>query len=657
MGTVEHVSRERAVERTGKAETRQRVATPLCGAADMTEFLVYLQRTVGNAAVNEFLHRHGDLSQYRPPWSPIMHRVHRALTPDRASTTSTIGPIPPVTALPAKMPPGVPIQRSLTVGTINYTDMYKKYNQDIPELINGIVFQIKQAIGGQPIEQAFNTHEARIRSQLKLWIEDEPGDKTSPKSHPEFGRKRQERAYRDYMSLAHALIGWVEAKPKRHEEKEYAGIIYENPVVNEQLNAVMRKIHTKIKELETQDPKVDAARAGAIRQELRDMTNQAGEAIGTYRQWYEQHHPTKVVEKNPLEALADPAQVSFRDKVAILHDLMEYFATAKHTHETKGTGLLPEPDADMPFTTGIGPGGAPIREPAGRANVPGAPNAVRDETNPGTQFARRHKIPVWASQSFTTARMLELGQWVGADTAELAAISWGIFAFWRLDYDHTSIAYHTLHEVMDVALNYGVGYNPLKPDQGLSVLVDQAVAQCRTYYLATDASLKKLVSAFPSDGDDILKEYVGEAEKVVGNIGRILDKYGADAARSPLEKHQLLRDLQLEAGALQTWYDGANRWVINDRKLHEQHQSFVSDVTRFGKESLDASTSAPKEHMPLRRRALDLQGRAVAAQKAFTAANDAPAKKAALDDQQKLVKELEVVVKQQKDLAPRAVPV
>ncbi|WP_327417438.1 hypothetical protein [Streptomyces sp. NBC_01233] len=38
-------------------------------------------------------------------------------------------------------------------------------------------------------------------------------------------------------------------------------------------------------------------------------------------------------------------------------------------------------------------------------------------------------------------------------------MAYGAAAFWRLHYDHTTpLAYHTLHEVLDIAQNFGLSY-------------------------------------------------------------------------------------------------------------------------------------------------------------------------------------------------------
>ncbi|RLJ69201.1 hypothetical protein [Pedobacter alluvionis] len=96
-------------------------------------------------------------------------------------------------------------------------------------------------------------------------------------------------------------------------------------------------------------------------------------------------------------------------------------------------------------------------------------HATRNETEAGTLLTRAENVPIWAGQSFTAMRMINLAEWVGGSTAEKTALAWAIFAFWRKDYDHTSeYAYHTLHEVMDIAHNFGVQYNIRNRGAGLT---------------------------------------------------------------------------------------------------------------------------------------------------------------------------------------------
>ena len=80
-----------------------------------------------------------------------------------------------------------------------------------------------------------------LRSQLSKWILDDVGAK-GQKSHEVFGQKYQPRAYHTYYELAVALVGWVDAKMGRHEEKVRAGEIMSETAINYHLDSVFLHI-------------------------------------------------------------------------------------------------------------------------------------------------------------------------------------------------------------------------------------------------------------------------------------------------------------------------------------------------------------------------------------------------------------------------------
>lgn len=69
--------------------------------------------------------------------------------------------------------------------------------------------------------------------------------------------------------------------------------------------------------------------------------------------------------------------------------------------------------------------------------------------------------------------MMLLTQLVGGTPEEVRAVADAIMAFWRLDYDHRSIAYHTLHEIQDFTPDLGLGdYNPLTRYEDMHSRID-----------------------------------------------------------------------------------------------------------------------------------------------------------------------------------------
>ncbi len=75
-----------------------------------------------------------------------------------------------------------------------------------------------------------------------------------------------------------------------------------------------------------------------------------------------------------------------------------------------------------------------------------------------TQTARINNVPLSAGPSATTAQILTLGQTIGATANEMEAMAWGIFAFFNNGLDLNLSGTHRFHEVMNVAVRYGVPY-------------------------------------------------------------------------------------------------------------------------------------------------------------------------------------------------------
>ncbi|EDY48922.1 hypothetical protein SSCG_01950 [Streptomyces clavuligerus] len=174
---------------------------------------------------------------------------------------------------------------------------------------------------------------------------------------------------------------------------------------------------------------------------------------------------------NMLAVLTKPDKYSMRDKVVVLHDVTEYFYHVRHAAETLGSNLIPEvTDDEVMTTTLINKDGSRAIGSLTKGTDKDNPLKLlsRDEDDPSTKLARLHNVPVWVGQSETASRIMKIGKLAGADNQELEAAAWALFAFWRLDYDHTvEWGYHTLHEVLDMAHNFGVEYNMLNRDRGL----------------------------------------------------------------------------------------------------------------------------------------------------------------------------------------------
>lgn len=378
------------------------------------------------------------------------------------------------------------VQRKLVVEGEDYTERYNEA-ENKQAVLEEAESKLLAAVEGEPeLSEAVKRNLPAIRNQLKKWIEDLPGfrgpeESTTEHSLPHrlYGRKEQDRAYPSWKELAQGLLGWGEAKPIRRSERELAEDVYASKPTEVLLDSLINKLYIKIMALTEQG--VDPQQVADIHRELTTgisaiATEPRGGKIGHYREFYEElgarkgeQHRSGVPE-NRLEMMANPGGYTIKAKITLLHDLMEYFG--KHqpwNPKVRGQGLMPpETPEQTRVTTQINEQGertASVSASLGtevekkKARGMGLTTSTRDETAESTMLARRLNLPVWAGQSTTTVRMLNLADWAGADVPEKTALVMNLFANWRLEYDHTSkYAYHTLHEVRDMAQNFGVLY-------------------------------------------------------------------------------------------------------------------------------------------------------------------------------------------------------
>lgn len=424
-------------------------------------------------------------------------------------------------------------QRMLTVGAVDYTAAYTANVGNIDAQTDTLMGLLDTAVNGDAIQGDFATNRLAIRNQLKKWIRDDAGNAAG--SHPVFGRKRQYRIYDTNLNLARGLLGWINAKPGRKQEKTFADQVYTNVSIAANMDTLLGKVLNKINNLET-DGLVNAGRLAKIKQELSTDMPAAPKAPAAHLGHYQHaldHHATLSarirtnIGKNQLEVVSNPLLFKLRDKVVVLHDLMEYFGTKPGwVADNHGAGLMAEPTQDkeestttIHAVTGVRTGSTRNRgKMDGNIFVGRRSHATRNETEAGTQLARQHNVPIWAGQSFTAMRMINLAEWVGGSTAEKTALAWAIFAFWRKDYDHTSeYAYHTLHEVMDIASNFGVQYNMLNRGAGLSANRLSTVATGQSVDQEAD-KLKAYVDQFRNYYNRRYKQYEDNKRWVFGGI-------------------------------------------------------------------------------------------------------------------------------------------
>ncbi|MEU9801467.1 DUF4157 domain-containing protein [Streptomyces sp. NPDC051000] len=440
----------------------------------------------------------------------------------------------------------------------NATDMRTRAQKDgAPTDADGLLAFLLQQVAGEGTlssdeTAALRRHQDTVKDQLHKWVSGVPGTR-GPKSHPDFGSKQQDRTYAGYSDLARALVGWVEAKDNRHREKELAQEVKNNSDVELHLESLLLRVRKWVDEQQKNAPADESGRWNDVQQQL-DTGLTPGQGhdglheFGHYQKYYDRVIQTKVDIPEPVrqrlrtainggmgKVLNQPTRFTFRDKIIVLHDLMEFFGPRKPWNaETAGNGTVPDEDGMNLTTTEIDADGKRTGTTEDRGQmafrVPG--NRVRHipstraEYADSTKLARRHHLPVWAGSSFTAMRMLGLTKAVGGTISELSAVAWGTFAFWRLDYDHTSdLAYHPLQEVMDIAQNYGVPYNMLDPEKDLD---RHRKGSAKRDLVAGMGALDRELTAAEQDVADLIAQLETSADQgtpeAAAAIGQVLEE-------------------------------------------------------------------------------------------------------------------------------------
>ncbi|MFH8974539.1 hypothetical protein [Streptomyces sp. NPDC017890] len=477
-----HAERSREDGRDGAVRDRPAVGRPSAPRQGAVPHVLALQRTAGNIATN------------------------RMLGSGRAT---------------------MPVQRLVKLGGKVYSnDLRLPESEPSVESLWESVVQVAE--GGTDEERAeFETYRRQMRAQLDKWVDDRAVGRLHPdpdkaRTHPR-GRKQQARSYRSVEELYAGLLGWVKQKPGRHEERELADQVRGSSDIDRQLDALLVKVKRWIDDQpEMNDDPVLRKR---LWQELRtsQVRRPDGETVplGVYRQ-----HTARMAGKGRGEAtrigqdmaavMEHPEKYGQADKIVVLHDVMEYLGNPGHGNpRTAGTDLLLSPPSSRFLSTKeidpvTGRRTESTKSRGMRTENWRGPLATRDEADPTTLLARRHNVPVGPGQSFTTVRMLHLGAEAGGTTGELGAMAWALFAFWRVNYDHTSrLAYHTLHETLDMASNFGVSYNMLDRGAGLADYrpgtllksMRETIAELRKDLIGLGEAVKQHDRTADADGD------------------------------------------------------------------------------------------------------------------------------------------------------------
>ncbi|MEV5244686.1 toxin glutamine deamidase domain-containing protein [Streptomyces werraensis] len=435
---------------------------------------------------------------------------------------------------------------------------------------------------------AYQEDRARIRRRLARLIVEPTGHRghhdvldASVGKHPEFGAKRQDVKVDTYSDLVRGAMGWIGAKPNRHREKELALRVEDEGHVEPVLDILLTRIHSHVRGLPNGHQMLAEMESG--------VSHVDGRELGSYLTHFRKqnlsedlaHLATQVWDRGGMAGvLRDPAGFGFRDKMMVLHDLMEYFREYRHYPTTHGTGLLPDArPEDQQSTTIVDDDGRRVFSSSDRGQNTlrdGTTHAsTRDEDAPSTLLARALRVPVWAGQSFTALRIFKLAQWAGASRHEIAAVAWGIFAFWRLHYDHRErLAYHTLHETLDIAQNFGVPYSLNDRAAGLSeVGVERALTMMEAKaadFAALSEQVDKAVgvlsrSKVPASMDDVLDELRAAAQRLSTSAEEL--ERGMDPVRSRAGERLTESDARAMIELLDHERTGLEAWKLVERHI------------------------------------------------------------------------------------------
>ena len=358
------------------------------------------------------------------------------------------------------------------------------------------------------------TRDQEIRTTLDEWIASSGEFATNAK---EYGKAvtgmamspqpAQWRKYRNFYELGVAVV--YETHPQTVVNKQYegqlAGVVVQDGWVNAQLNIVKTKIYQQLHATIGQ-PLLDKFTSEVAGDEFFSL----GKIRGSYRQIgsYVEGGGMKLNVMNFLQQL----QAGFQTNIAVIHDMMEHLSGPGGGAKFKTSlgGTVPEPRDEAYETTLLKDAPqdhdfegedadpavdsierrtrtVPRHKPAkgeledlngerdidkkgmkGRTNV-----GTRDVKDVDTITAMLFNAPMLAGKSMTTARMLELVEWAGGDANDKIAVAWAIFAYWKALYPASTVPFHTFHEVMDIAKNYGVPYAPFYyPDLAINGAID-----------------------------------------------------------------------------------------------------------------------------------------------------------------------------------------
>ncbi|GAB5365818.1 hypothetical protein AAMO2058_001090900 [Amorphochlora amoebiformis] len=287
------------------------------------------------------------------------------------------------------------------------------------------------------LRKGYKENGTDIKKVISKWIAHEKGANDSWNLNEAFGEACHSRVYKTYLDAAKAAYGWFSSRVDMDIAKGRASQVISSP----RIAALLKTCRAKS--------------IGII-----------GIPIDLSSKWL----PSMWLAKN---INIDPGYKLFMENMATMLTL-SFVKRGFETATSWLTSFIWNQTSDGPGYDSLVWGNDPstyrqltIQRPRGA--IISKEKASEEETHPAVVWARMHDVGMWARHSGTTKALM---QYVNAsakcNSTENAAVAWGIFAFWRIFYDHTRCQpYHTLHEVMDVAEHYidvnEFYYDPLDP--------------------------------------------------------------------------------------------------------------------------------------------------------------------------------------------------
>ena len=287
---------------------------------------------------------------------------------------------------------------------------------------------------------------------LREWISASGGDDPAAwELRRRMGQQRHILEFGDHTNMARALFGEFLGRMALDEENALGKGTVNSAWVLAHLRALVDRLRMHLAH-----PSAPALLKAILAAEFNDA-------------WLEYRPLFRKPNADLLRVLNDPDAFYFEDLMVTLHDLMTVMRKL-------APGLLEVPRARTLGTFfRINEQGEPsfARRPIDgsedfRYKTPaGARQHFTLKENSGFVMAARVQgMPVWAGPSFTTARMMHMAASAEAGPEELEALAWGIFGFWNQCYPTSSTWIHRFHEVMDMAANWGVPYEPFAYPRG-----------------------------------------------------------------------------------------------------------------------------------------------------------------------------------------------